>query len=161
LIVYLDTSSVVKLYKDEEHSVDVEHLIATSDAVVTSRITYTECRAAFALARRLANLRQANLISRTRLSSVDIDSAYNVMVSSFIRDWDLGNFAIKAVDQRTVKLAGDLAERYVLRAYDSVHVASAVILARGVDVDIWFSSFDPVQASAAQAEGLSLAHEVN
>ena len=54
--------------------------------------------------------------------------------------------------------AGDLAERYRLRGFDSVHLASFVDMARGVGgAEARFSSFDDRLNRAAKAVARALA----
>ena len=48
MILYLDTSSLVKLYMEEEGSLKIETLVRSSEATVTSIVSYAEARAAFA-----------------------------------------------------------------------------------------------------------------
>jgi predicted nucleic acid-binding protein len=56
-----------------------------------------------------------------------------------------------AVDDRLVELAGDLAETHALRAYDAVHLASALIVA---DDDLVLVAADRDLLRAAGAEAL-------
>ena len=48
VILYLDTSSLVKIYVAEQGSKDVQALVAQATVVATSRVAYPEMRAAFA-----------------------------------------------------------------------------------------------------------------
>lgn len=48
MIVYLDTSALVKLYVDEPGTQEVARWIQRATAVSTSRVSYVEARAAFA-----------------------------------------------------------------------------------------------------------------
>ena len=48
MILYLDTSSLVKLYVEETASADVEGLVVSAEVTGTSLIAYAEARAAFA-----------------------------------------------------------------------------------------------------------------
>jgi len=52
MILYLDTSALVKVYVEEEGSPLVQGLIAGASLVATSRIAYAEARAALARASR-------------------------------------------------------------------------------------------------------------
>ena len=56
------------------------------------------------------------------------------------------------------RIAGDLAERYRLRVYDAVHLASYVEIARRAGVgEVQFSSFDERLNRAALAAERALA----
>ena len=48
MILYLDTSSLVKLYLEEAASADVADLVGSAEVTGTSLIAYAEARAAFA-----------------------------------------------------------------------------------------------------------------
>lgn len=48
LIVYLDTSSLIKLYIEESGSAEVERLVEKASLVCTSVIAYPEARSALA-----------------------------------------------------------------------------------------------------------------
>jgi uncharacterized protein len=50
--------------------------------------------------------------------------------------------------------AGDLAEKHLLRGFDAVHLASAVILREELTEPIRFLAFDDRLMTAAAAEGL-------
>lgn len=56
MILYLDTSALVKLYVEEPLSQELTVAVTEAEAVATSLIAYTESRAAFARARREARL---------------------------------------------------------------------------------------------------------
>lgn len=55
-VVYLDTSSLVKLYVMETGSSQITRLVSEASAAVTSIIAYAEARAAFARQYRDNNL---------------------------------------------------------------------------------------------------------
>jgi uncharacterized protein len=48
LILYLDTSTLVKLYAEEEGTETVERAADEAEAIATSVVAYAEPRAAFA-----------------------------------------------------------------------------------------------------------------
>ena len=56
MILYLDTSALVKLYVDEEGSLEARTVVETADAVATSRVAFAEAHAAFATAARLGRI---------------------------------------------------------------------------------------------------------
>ena len=47
MIVYLDTSALVKLYVQEVGSTEVRRAVARADLVATSLVAYVEARSAF------------------------------------------------------------------------------------------------------------------
>jgi predicted nucleic acid-binding protein len=48
MVLYLDTSSLVKLYVEEKHSPEVAALVRSSEVTATCLVAYAEARAAFA-----------------------------------------------------------------------------------------------------------------
>ena len=78
MILYLDTSALVKLYVEEPLSQELT--VAVAEAVATSLIAYTESRAAFARARR-----EARLSAQT----------YRRIVGDFVDDWPPARLPLK------------------------------------------------------------------
>ena len=80
---------------------------------------------------------------------------FNRCKRDFERDWEL----ISAImpDERMLRHAGDLAERFELRGYDSVHLAAAESLRVGAGVPfLCFASFDDHLNQAAVQLGFQL-----
>jgi predicted nucleic acid-binding protein len=138
VILYADTSALVKRYVEEPDSEEVRVLVRRADTVATSLIAYAEARAAFA---RL--LREGEL---TR-------DGYRDVLTEFEVDW--GFYLARDVTLSTVRLAGALAEKHALRGFDAVHLATAVELRDTLQSDIAFAAADGRLAQAARAEGLS------
>lgn len=139
MIVYLDTSAFLKLYLEESNSALVREVLDRSAAVYTHLITYAEMRAALAQGRRM------NRISR---------DMFPAFVEQFEDDWLC--MQTVTVDMPLVRRAGGLAERFGLRGFDSVHLASAekiyeVNLATGAFV---FAAFDKSLCAAAETLGI-------
>ena len=135
MTLYLDTSSLVKLYVAEPGSEEVRSLVDQATVVVTSGIAYPEARAALARRRR-----------ERALSLV----AYRVATRTFEDDWS--RYLVVDVSAAICREAGDLAERYRLRVYDSVHLASYLEVARCAGIaETQFSSFDERLNRAARA----------
>jgi len=137
VILYLDTSSLVKLYVEEEASLKIETLVRSSEATATSIVSYAEARAAFA--------------RRFREKSFTSDE-HDRIKEFFDKDWR--NYFILNLTQDMVKLAGNLAEKYALGGFDSIHLASAMILHQEVSTPVVFSCFDNKLEKAAMREGL-------
>jgi predicted nucleic acid-binding protein len=136
VIVYLDTSSLVKLYLDEEHSELVKEWADAAEAVATSRVAFPEAVSAF---------------SRRRMEGDLSEDAFELMRESFEADWS--SFVLLPVRERR---AGELAARRFLRGFDAIHLAAALDLVDLVGVsEVFFSSFDGRLVGAAVAEGLS------
>jgi predicted nucleic acid-binding protein len=126
VILYLDTSSLAKIYVPESGSDKVRALVAGAAVVTTSRVAYPELRAALARRRRERTLRPA---------------AFNAAKDAFEADWT--RYVVVDVTPAICRDAGDLAERYRLRGFDSLHLASFASVVRGAaGLTTRFSSFD-------------------
>lgn len=137
MTLYLDTSSLVKLYVAEPHSDAVRTLVDDATVVATSSIAYTETRAALARRHRARGLRPAAFASARKAFELDWPKYFTVDVTSVL-----------------CREAGEFAERYRLRAYDSVHLAAFAEVAREAGVrDTRFSSFDEALNRAARSLG--------
>jgi predicted nucleic acid-binding protein len=136
VILYLETSSLVKLYVREPDSDAVRELISAADVVATSILAYAEARAAFARKRREKGIS---------------DAAYKSVKEALERDWP-SYFILSAAGQ-TVKTAGDLAEKHALRGFDALHLASALDLRLSGASSIRFLTADNRLRDAARAEG--------
>jgi predicted nucleic acid-binding protein len=137
MILYLDTSSLVKLYTEEEGSSDVANLVRSSKVTGTSLVAYAEARAAFA---------------RRFRENAFTQREYGRLILSFAEDWD--NYLIIRVTKELVRLAGGLAEKHGLRGFDAIHLSSAVTLHKELDTPIIFSCFDEKLEAASQLEEL-------
>ena len=137
MILYLDTSSLVKLYVEESASADVEVLVASAEAIGTSVIAYAEARAAF-----------ARRFRENAFSSED----YDRLRSRFELDWK--NFLSIHVTGEVVRMAGELAEKHCLRGFDAVHLASAVMLRQKLALPVTFSCHDIQLQKASRRESL-------
>jgi uncharacterized protein len=132
--LYLDTSSVIKLYVSEAGSDRVRKLVDDAAVVATSVVTYAETRAALARLRREKALTIANFRSAK--------SAFEGQWATFL--------TLEATDSLS-RAAGTLAEQYRLRGFDSVHLASfAEVARRAGPRETRFSSFDDRLNQAAE-----------
>jgi predicted nucleic acid-binding protein len=144
LILYLDTSALVKLFVPEPHSEAVRAAVAAGGIIATQLLAYTEACSAFA---RLAEARADDSVF-TRLRR-ELDAHWT--------EWE-----IVRVDERLVRRAGEFCARYRLRGYDSVHLAAAedVRSASGGFSGFRFGVFDASLARAARSLDLPLLVEV-
>ena len=135
MTVYLDTSSLVKLYVEEPVSDEVRDLVHNAAVIVTSDVAYPETRAALARRRRDRTLTAAAV----RMAKQDFEA-----------DWP--NYLVIPASSELCLEAGDLAERYTLRGSDSIHLASFAAMLRGLQGrdDAQFSSADDKLNAAAQ-----------
>ncbi len=136
MILYLDTSSLVKLYLDEDHS-DLVHTWADgAEVLCTSRVAYPEAMAA--LARRWRN------------GDLD-DQNFDAVRQTLADDW--AGFSALDINEEA---AAELAVRLGLRGFDAIHLATAVEVIVASAAPTFFSSFDRQLNRAARAEGLAV-----
>jgi predicted nucleic acid-binding protein len=133
LILYLDTSSLVKLYVEETHSTRVRQWVEKSELVATCRIAFPETVSA---------------LDRRFRSGDFTRSVYERLLSGFSGDWP--HFVVTDFDEQE---AGRLVRKYGLRGFDAVHLSSAGMIRGGADLTLSFSSFDEKLNHAAIAEG--------
>jgi uncharacterized protein len=134
MILYADTSSLVKLYVEEAGSDAVRELVRKADMVASCRVALPEMVSA--LTRRYHN-RQIET------------PLYELLIQAVRNDWK--HLVVLEFDEQ---LAADLVKRHALRGYDAVHLASAVQLSNKDQVNMVFSSYDHQLMQAAKDEGL-------
>ena len=138
MILYLDTSALVKLYVAEEGSAEVKKRIQQADHVATAVVTYPEARSALARRQREGVL-----------------SARGIRRAVEVLDRDLDTFVIVELQKSVAHLAGELAESHALRGFDAIHLACALELGRLIGTPPAFLTFDTRQAAASMTEGLA------
>ena len=118
MIAYFDTSALVKLLvSDEDGAETAAEIWDAADAAFTSRVAYPEARAALAAAERAR-----------RITRVELGRAREALADVFER------CAVVELGAGLAEAAGDTSERFALRAYDAVHLASALAVAEGTTV---------------------------
>lgn len=132
MIVYLDTSALVKVFVDEAGRQTVRRALEECSAVATAMVSYAEARATFA---RL--LREQSLTPAEHAGIVEALDGY----------WR--GYHRPAVTDNLVGLAGRLANEHALRGYDAVQLASAIVCDTGRE-DLRFLAFDERLNDAAR-----------
>ena len=138
MILYLDTSAFVRLYVHEEGHELIWATAQDAQQAATHLIAYAEMRAAFA---RMLRMRR---LSKTQVASIK---------KAFETDWR-GTLQIVPTESM-IRRAGDLADRFGLRGYDSVHLADAESLVIDRRHPVHFASFDSALNRAAAELGLN------
>jgi predicted nucleic acid-binding protein len=141
VILYCDTSTLLKLYINEDQTDQVIQSVNEASAVLTHLIAYAELRASLAKAQRMGRITKNELQDLTR----DVDE-----------DWR--TFHILTVGQGLVSSAGAMAEHHGLRGYDSVHLAAAEFAFRSMGEPEYFrfAVFDKQLGKAANRIGIKL-----
>ena len=137
MILYLDTSSLVKLYVRELHSRLVRGWAEEAEMLATCRVAYPEMISA--------------LNRRFRTGDLSKED-YDRLVKAFAGEWR--HFA--AIDFDEIE-AGRLAEAYGLRGFDAIHLSACKLLRSSEGApSVVFSSFDERLNHAAAAEKLTV-----
>lgn len=139
MILYLDTSALVKLYITEADSPAIHDAVARAEVVAVCRIAWAEACAALA--------------RRAREVPAD-ESAATAAREAMARDWP--HFLIIEITQSVVERAGEFAETFALRGYDSVQLASAYEILAAAPGEVRFACFDNRLNKAARVLGLGI-----
>ena len=108
MILYVDSSSIVKLYVDEDGSQEKRRAKTSADFVASSTLAYAEVRAALAVARRGRKIRTEPQFDRSK--------------RDFEADWP--SFFRLDVRETEILHSGDLAEQHALSGFDAIHLAT-------------------------------------
>jgi len=138
-VIYLDTSALVKRFVNEKGSELVQSLVQGTNAVATAKIAYVEIYAGLNRKLRERNLSRAN---------------YALACRQFEGDWH-AYVRVELIDD-ILLLARDLTQRYPLKGYDAVHLASALQLKSALDEEVRFAAADKNLLKAGQAEALDV-----
>lgn len=137
MILFADTSALVKLYIDEPGSEALAASAVLATTLAVSRITWVEMMSAFA--RRVREQPgAADGVSQAR--------------SHFIEDWP--KLLVLDVTQPVAVRAGEYAEAFSLRAYDSVQLASIHALHLELPGEVRFACYDGRLVKAAGVLGI-------
>ena len=138
MILYLETSALVKVYVTEPFREAVVSAMQEAEAVASHRLAYVEAQAAF-----------AGALSDGKLTEGQLEAVKR----EFRADWE--NYLQVGTSQSLIQRAADLAEAFTLRAYDSVHLAAADVLHTQSGETVTFACFDRKLNRAAAVLGLS------
>ncbi|HET9591307.1 MAG TPA: type II toxin-antitoxin system VapC family toxin [Solirubrobacterales bacterium] len=135
MILYFDTSALIKLVMIEDDSEQAAELWNSAHPTASSILVYPESRAALAAAHRGARLTTAE---------------YKAALSGFHAHFD--DLITVGVDDDLALSAGAQAEAFGLRGYDAVHLASASGLG-----EVTLVTWDEELTVAAESVGLAVA----
>ena len=134
MILYLDSSALVKRYIQEKASQEVQAWIEAADMVVTGLITRVEVAAAIARASRMKFVTQEETLAALR---------------QFRMEWE--SFQRLPITENTVARGDNLAVEHNLRSYDATHLACALIWQEALGTPVTLASFDGQLIQAARA----------
>ena len=139
MIIYLDTSALLKLYIQETGSEEVVKLLTSVDSSGTNLLTYVEMASAIARAVRM-ELVFANEAQRTW--------------KDFLADWEL--LVRLDISVQITKRAATLAWEHGLRGYDAMHLASALSWQEAIDTPVTLATYDRELWAAALKAGMEV-----
>jgi predicted nucleic acid-binding protein len=137
MILYLDTSALVKRYFLESCSDDVISRWKSAAHIVTSFVAYAEMMAALYRKKREAGL---------------ADKSVRKIASAFHRDWQ--SFIRVEVNDGLNGYIDHVVQRYPVRGFDAIHLASAMLIHERFQEDFLFACFDDILVRAAGSEGI-------
>jgi predicted nucleic acid-binding protein len=138
MIVFCDTSALLKLYIVEPDGDALKAKVAEAEAVAVCRIAWAEAHAA--LSRRAREVPEdAPVIEQAK--------------QALARDWP--HYVVMEVDQALVERAGEYADTFALRGYDSVQLAAAYEAGRIAQIPVCFACFDLRLNKAAKVLGMA------
>lgn len=137
MVIYADPSALIKLWLEEEHSSSVRAVLQGTDAVIAcSALGRVEMVSALKRARLGRRLSGARLLRVQR----ELASAWQRLL-------------VVILTEGLILDACEIALRFGLRAYDAVHLAAVMYLARQ-DAEPVIMSFDTELLTAAEASGV-------
>lgn len=164
MILYLDTSALVKLYAEEPGREEVENAVREARVVAVSEIGYVEARSALA--------------RKEREGSFSTDE-HDEAVAQLQQDYR-EVYLSRPITGDLVARAGELARKHALRAYDAVHLATALVLREesldvmepsqelgvsslreGAELQVGMMSFDRSLAKASRSESLAYSRQIS
>lgn len=143
MILFCDTSALMKLLVDEAHSGQIRQVGAHADAIGVCRITWAETMAGLARRQR-----------EDPISGEDLEQARQHLILS----WQA--FIVVEVSQPLVESAGRFADLFALRGFDSVQLAAAHELHLKAELPVIFASYDRRLNQAAQLLQLVSQHDL-
>lgn len=144
MILFCDTSALVKLYVREAGSDALLAEAGAASAVAVCRIAWAEAVAAMA----------------RRARDVPADAAALDAARQRLRDhWP--HYVVVEVTQALVERAGEYADTFALRGYDSVQLAAARMVQEASREELRFACYDARLRKAAKVLGMSVFAEAD
>ena len=144
MILFCDTSALVKLYVREAGSDALLAEAGAASAVAVCRIAWAEAVAAMA----------------RRARDVPADAEALDAARQRLREhWS--HYVVVEVTQALVERAGDYADTFALRGYDSVQLAAARTVQEAGREDLRFACYDARLRKAAKVLGMSVFAEAD
>ena len=133
MILYLESSALVKRYIQEKGSQDVKVWIEAADMVVTGLINRVEVATAISRAGRMKLITSQESLAALRQFRSEWESIQRLPITEY-----------------TVARGDSLAVEHNLRGYDAIHLACALIWQETLGMPVTLVSFDSQLIEAAK-----------
>ena len=140
--LYTDTSTVIKLYVQENNSDEAREWVERSAGVATGLLTRAEVSSGI------------NRLFRTNFLNED---QYTQALSDFHSKWE--SYTRIPISEQIVARADFLICKFVLRGYDAIHLACALTWQEALHAPVILATFDSQLGAAAKNAGLAVLPE--
>ena len=137
MILYLDTSALIKKYFKEIGSDEIISRWQEATGIITSSVAYAEALAA---------------IYRKKRETKFGHDRWRKILDAFRRDWN--SFILVEVTDELNKWIDKMVSRFPLRGFDAIHIASALIVHDRLTEEFLFACYDKKLLQAAHMAGL-------
>ena len=137
MILYLDTSALLKKYFKEAGSNEIITNWRAAEGIVTSTVAYAEALAC---------------IHRKKREIGSDNGMIDKILDLFKRDWN--SFIRVEVTDELNEWIDKMVSSYPLRGFDAIHLASALIVHDRLPEKFLFACYDDQLLQAAQTVGL-------
>ena len=137
-MIYFDTSALIKIFILEKGSEDAQRLSQNHFPLATAAIAYAEIYSG---------------VNRRKREGYLSAHQYTRMSRRFDEYWTTAIHV--ELTQEVLTLAKGLLEKHPLRASDAIHLASALILQKGIREPLPFAAADSRLLDTASAEHLT------
>ncbi|MGA1823167.1 MAG: type II toxin-antitoxin system VapC family toxin [bacterium] len=139
MILYLDTSALIKRYVEEDKSEEVDNLWEEAIEIASSTVVFAESMATFC---------------RKFREGVFSETEYIQTISEFKNEYH--RFIIVPISSELNRIIEEILLKYPLRGFDSIHLASALLIQKNSNLNTIFACFDHSLNKAAEQEGLNV-----
>lgn len=137
MILYFDTSALIKRYVEEDGSKEVDHLWEGSSEIITSVVAFAEIIAAF---------------RRKYREGIISKAGYSKTVSEFKNEYS--ELILVSISPDLNQVIERLLLKHPLRGFDAIHLASALLIQKEGPLAVNFACFDHQLNKTAAEEGL-------
>lgn len=139
MILYMDTSALIKRYIGETGSHQVIELWQKAEGLAVSKVAYAEMMAVFYRKKQLKEM---------------VAKVLNVQIKAFKEDWK--SFIRVDVSLELEEIIEKVVSRNILRGFDALHLASALFLKQSFKEDFLFVCADKRLVEVASSEHLQV-----